>query len=63
VRGPSSGVSNRLSGRVVNVDPQLLCYLMIVWDTGDIETNIGDGTRAPKSRTGAASFDATPALG
>jgi hypothetical protein len=48
VRGPSSGVSNRLSGRVVNVDPQLLCYLKIVWDTGDLETNIGDGTGAPE---------------
>jgi hypothetical protein len=48
VRAPSSGVSNRPSGRVKDVATQLNCYLKIIWDTGDLETNIGDGTGNPE---------------
>jgi hypothetical protein len=49
VRAPSSGVSNRPAGRVKDVAVQLSGnYRKIVWDCGDLETNIGDGTGNPE---------------
>jgi hypothetical protein len=49
VRGPSSGVSNRLGGRVTNVAAQLnACYKRIIWDCGPYSVTIGDGTGDPE---------------
>jgi hypothetical protein len=49
VRGPSSGVSNRLGGRVVNVANQLnACYKKIVWDSGPLAITLGDGSGDPE---------------
>jgi hypothetical protein len=49
VRGPSSGVSNRLEGRVKNTLVQLLdCYLKIIWDCGDLSITLGQGTGTPE---------------
>jgi hypothetical protein len=49
VRGPSSGVSNRLGGRVVNVAAQLnACYKKIVWDSGLLSITLGDGSGNPE---------------
>jgi hypothetical protein len=49
VRGPSSGVSNRLGGRVVDVFQQLLlCYRKIIWNTGDLAITLGDGSGTPE---------------
>ncbi|HKW12846.1 MAG TPA: T9SS type A sorting domain-containing protein [Candidatus Krumholzibacteria bacterium] len=49
VRGPSSGVSNRLGGRVVNVANQLnACYAKIIWDSGPLSITLGDGTGDPE---------------
>jgi hypothetical protein len=49
VRGPSSGVSNRLGGRVVNVQQQLNdCYQKIVWDSGPLAITLGDGSGDPE---------------
>jgi FlgD Ig-like domain len=49
VRGPSSGVSNRLAGRVKNTQVQLLdCYRKIIWDCGDLDVGLGDGSGTPE---------------
>jgi hypothetical protein len=49
VRGPSSGVSNRLGGRVINVQNQLNdCYQKIVWDSGALAITLGDGLGDPE---------------
>jgi hypothetical protein len=49
VRGPSSGVSNRIGSRVVNVFNQLLlCYKKIIWNTGDLSITLGDGSGTPE---------------
>jgi hypothetical protein len=49
VRGPSSGVSNRLDGRVQDVEVQLLdCYLKIIWDCGDLSVTLGEGNAIPE---------------
>jgi hypothetical protein len=50
VRGPSSGVANRPSTRVTNVTAQLNAnYQKIIWDCGDLTTNLGDGTGTPEA--------------
>ena len=49
VRGPASSVSNRPGTRVTNVANQLSAnYQRILWDSGDIPQNLGDGTGAPE---------------
>ncbi len=49
VRGPTSSVSNRPGTRVTDVDSQLNPnYDVILWDSGDITQNLGDGTGAPE---------------
>lgn len=49
VRGPSSGVSNRPSSRVQSVSQQLVgVYRKIVWDTGDLDIGLGDGSGTPE---------------
>jgi hypothetical protein len=49
VRGPTSGVSNRLGGRVYNVVNQLnAAYLKIVWDSGPSAITLGDGAGNPE---------------
>jgi hypothetical protein len=49
VRGPSSGVSNRLAGRVTNVLAQLnAAYRKILWDTGSLQITLGDGSGDPE---------------
>jgi FlgD Ig-like domain len=49
VRGPSSGVSNRLASRVKNVGAQLnAAYRKILWDSGDLSITLGDGTGTPE---------------
>jgi FlgD Ig-like domain len=49
VRGPSSGVSNRPAGRVKNFQVQLLnCYRIILWDCGDLDIGLGDGSGTPE---------------
>jgi hypothetical protein len=49
VRGPSSGVSNRLGGRVYNVAAQLnACYQKIIWDSGLLSITLGDGSGDPE---------------
>jgi hypothetical protein len=49
VRGPSSGVSNRLGGRVTSVANQLnACYQKIIWDSGLLSITLGDGSGDPE---------------
>ncbi len=49
VRGPTSSVSNRPGTRVTDVDTQLNAnYDVILWDSGDITQNLGDGTGWPE---------------
>jgi hypothetical protein len=53
VRGPSSGVQNRLGGRVENTVNQLIgpggsIYHKILWDCGNLSIGIGDGTGSPE---------------
>ncbi len=49
VRGPSSAVSNRPAGRVKNFQVQLLdCYRIILWDCGDLDVGLGDGSGTPE---------------
>jgi hypothetical protein len=49
VTGPSSGVSNRLGGRVVDVQQQLNdCYQKIIWDSGLLSITLGDGSGDPE---------------
>lgn len=49
VRGPSSGVSNRLGGRVYNVAAQLnAAYRKIIWDSGLLSITLGDGSGDPE---------------
>jgi hypothetical protein len=49
VRGPSSGVSNRLSGKVTSVANQLnACYQKIIWDSGLLSITLGDGSGDPE---------------
>jgi hypothetical protein len=49
VRAPSSSVSNRPAGRVSNVVAQLVGpYRKIIWDTGDLEQGLGNGTGTPE---------------
>jgi len=49
VRGPSSGVNNRLDGRVTNVLTQLVgVYQKILWDSGDLSVTLGDGSGTPE---------------
>ena len=48
VRSPSSGMANRLSSRVVDVQQQLNdCYAHIEWDCGSLSATLGDGTGSP----------------
>jgi hypothetical protein len=49
VRGPTSGVSNRLGGRVYNVQNQLNdVYNKIIWDSGPSSITLGDGSGDPE---------------
>jgi len=48
IRGAASSVGNRLAGRVINIANQLAETEMILWDCGDLETAIGDGTSLGK---------------
>jgi hypothetical protein len=48
VRGPSSSVSNRPAGRVKDVSQLLAAYRKIVWDTGDLEQGLGNGSSTPE---------------
>jgi hypothetical protein len=49
VRGPSSGVNNRLDGRVYNISQQLVgVYRKILWDNGDLSITLGDGSGTPE---------------
>jgi len=49
VRGPTSGVNNRLDGRVTNVLTQLVgVYQGILWDCGDLSITLGDGSGMPE---------------
>jgi hypothetical protein len=48
VRGPSSGVSNRPAGRLKDTDQLLAAYKKILWDTGDLDVGLGDGTATPE---------------
>ncbi|HEU4365410.1 MAG TPA: FlgD immunoglobulin-like domain containing protein [Candidatus Krumholzibacteria bacterium] len=48
VRGPSSGVSNRLAGRVKNITQLVPAYDKILWDCGDLSTTLGDGSGSPE---------------
>lgn len=44
VRGPASGLSNTLSGRLVSVAGQLnASYRVVVWDCGSLPVTLGDG--------------------
>jgi hypothetical protein len=44
VRGPASGLSNTLSGRVFSIAVQLnAAYRGIIWDTGSLPVTLGDG--------------------
>ncbi len=45
INGPTSSVGNHPSSRVMDVGQQLATvYNMIVWDCGDLETALGDGS-------------------
>jgi hypothetical protein len=58
VRGPSSGVSNRPGGRVVNVAQQLNArYRKIIWDSGPLTITPGDGTGDPEKTDDYAMFN------
>ncbi|HEU4364563.1 MAG TPA: FlgD immunoglobulin-like domain containing protein [Candidatus Krumholzibacteria bacterium] len=48
VRGPSSGVSNRPAGRVKDISQLVPAYRIILWDTGDLETGLGNGSGTPE---------------
>lgn len=49
VRAPSSGLGNRPSSRVKNVQQQLNnCYTSILWDCGSLSVTLGDGTDSPE---------------
>jgi hypothetical protein len=48
VRGPSSGVTNRLGERVYGIAQLTTPYRKILWNTGDLSTTIGDGTGQPE---------------
>jgi len=49
VRGPSSGVNNRLAGRTYNILTQLVgVYRKILWDSGDLSITLGDGSGTPE---------------
>ena len=49
VRGPSSGVSNRIASRVKNTAAQLnAAYRKIIWDSGDLSITLGDGSGTPE---------------
>jgi hypothetical protein len=49
VRGPTSAVSNRPGRRVKNIVNQLCnVYMKILWNTGDINITLGDGTGVPE---------------
>jgi len=48
VRGPSSGVSNRPAGRVKDIAQLVPTYRKIIWDTGDLDTGLGNGSTTPE---------------
>jgi hypothetical protein len=49
VRGPTSSVSNRPGTRITNTSAQLNAnYQKILWDGGDLGTNLGDGSGFPE---------------
>ncbi len=48
VRAPSSSLSNRLAGRVKNINQLLAGYRKIIWDTGDLSITLGDGSGTPE---------------
>jgi hypothetical protein len=48
VRGPSSGIDNRVAGRVKTVTQLLDCYRVILWDCGDLPITLGDGSGFPE---------------
>ncbi len=59
VRGPTSSVSNRPGTRVTDVQQQLANnYQKIIWDSGDITQNLGDGTGAPEKSNDYAMVNA-----
>ena len=44
VRGPASGLSNTLSGRLTNIAGQLnAAYHVVLWDCGSLPVTLGDG--------------------
>jgi hypothetical protein len=48
VRGPSSSVSNRPAGRVKDIAQLVPVYRKILWDTGDLEQGLGNGSGTPE---------------
>jgi len=48
VRAPSSGVSNRLAGRVKDIGQLVPTYRKIIWNTGDLSVTLGDGSGTPE---------------
>jgi hypothetical protein len=48
IRGPSSAVANHPGSRVVDAFQQIIpIYAMVIWNTGDLITALGDGTGTP----------------
>jgi hypothetical protein len=48
VRAPSSAVGNRPGSRVRDIGQLLDCYRKILWDCGDLEITLGDGSGTPE---------------
>ena len=48
VRAPASAVGNRLGSRVMDLSQLLDCYKKIIWDWGDLEITLGDGSGMPE---------------
>jgi hypothetical protein len=48
VRGPTSSAGNHPAGRVKNVSQLLGAYKVILWDAGDLEVGLGNGSGAPE---------------
>ncbi len=55
VRAPSSSIANRLGSRVNDVSTQLIGnYRKIIWNTGNLDQTIGDGTGNPEKSDDAS---------
>ncbi len=55
IRGPSSGVGNHPASRVNDVAAQLNTYYpRILWNTGDLDITIGDGSGSPEKSDDAS---------